>query len=54
LILIDALSSDCWEKKRKRDKEKKELAQGLFFIGPDTPCWLCHVGFLRLSGAIKG
>jgi hypothetical protein len=50
LILIDALSSVCWE------KEKREMARGLFSQGqrPDTSCWLCHVGLLRLLGEIKG
>jgi hypothetical protein len=28
---------------------------GFFFPpGPDTPCWLCFMGFLWLLGAIKG
>jgi hypothetical protein len=47
LILIDALSSACWEEKKKRD------SQEAFFLGWDMPCWLCHVGFLWLLEAIK-
>jgi hypothetical protein len=51
LILIDALSSACREKKRER-----EIAGRLFSQcwRPDTHCWLCCVGFLQLLGAIKG
>jgi hypothetical protein len=30
LILIDALSCACWEKKKER-KKRKEMAVGLFF-----------------------
>jgi hypothetical protein len=53
LILIDALCSAYWEKKIK--KKKKETAGGLFFPPrPDTPCWLCQVGFSQLLGAIIG
>jgi hypothetical protein len=48
LILIDGLSSACWE------KEKKTSSQGLFTPALDTPCWLCHVGVSWLLGAIKG
>jgi hypothetical protein len=34
LILIDALSSACWEKKRKKKKTKKrEMTGGLFSQG---------------------
>jgi hypothetical protein len=58
LILIDALSSACWEKKKKKKKREKEkiTAGGLLSQGlrPDTPCWLCLAGFLQLLGAIKG
>jgi hypothetical protein len=39
LILIDALSSACWEKKKERN------GWGTFFPGLDTPCWLCCQGF---------
>jgi hypothetical protein len=36
-------------------KQKKEKQPGFFFSpGLDTPCWLCHEGFLQLLGAIKG
>jgi hypothetical protein len=57
LILIDALSSACWEKNEKIIKKKrKEKWPGAFFPGPepDTICWLCQAGFSRLLGAIKG
>jgi hypothetical protein len=46
LILIDALSSACWEKKKN--------SHGAFFTGSDTPCWLCCTGFLQLLDTIKG
>jgi hypothetical protein len=49
LILIDALSSACWEKEKIRRN-----GWGTFFLGPDTPCWLCQVEFSWLLGAIKG
>jgi hypothetical protein len=48
LILIDALFS---EKKRER---KKEMAREFYFPGLDPLCWLCHAGFSRLLGLIKG
>jgi hypothetical protein len=51
LILIDALSSTNWDKERKK---KREMVRGAFFPGPDTPCWLCCVGFAWLLGPIKG
>jgi hypothetical protein len=54
LILIDALSSDCWKEKRKREKKKKKEWQGAFSPGLDTPSWLCCRGFFQLLGAIKG
>jgi hypothetical protein len=50
LILIDVLSSAFWEEKRK----EKRKAGMLFFPRLDLPCWLCHMGFSRLSHAIKG
>jgi hypothetical protein len=59
LILIDVVVC-LFGKKRKRGKKKekgkkkKEMARGLFFLGLDTPCWLCCVGFLQQLGAIKG
>jgi hypothetical protein len=31
LILIDILSSACWEKKRKGGKKKREKQSGAFF-----------------------
>jgi hypothetical protein len=40
--------------KKKKTKNKRAMVRGLFFPGPDMPCWLCHVGFLQLLGAIKG
>jgi hypothetical protein len=62
LILIDALSSACWEKKgkrereRERERERKEKQWGAFFFYQclDMSCWLGCAGFLRLLGAIKG
>jgi hypothetical protein len=53
-ILIGALSFACWEKNEKEKKEKRSH-WGLFFPGPepDTPCWLCWVGFSQLLIAIK-
>jgi hypothetical protein len=52
LILIDALSSAFWEEEKEK---KREMAGGLaFFLGPDLPCWLCHVAFSWQLGAIKG
>jgi hypothetical protein len=53
LILIDVLSSACWEKKKKK---RKEIAMGIFSQGqrPDMLCSLGQVGFLWLLGAIKG
>jgi hypothetical protein len=51
LILIDALSSTCWEKRRKKNKEKEP---GFFFPGLDTSCCLCHTGFSWLLCVIKG
>jgi hypothetical protein len=47
LILIDALSSACWEKGKKM--------AGTFFPGleADMPFWLCHTGFSQLLVAIK-
>jgi hypothetical protein len=35
LILVDALSSACWEKKEKKRK-KKEKWPGPFFPGPEA------------------
>jgi hypothetical protein len=55
LILIDALSSACWEKKGK--KKEKRSNQGHFFPQGwrlDTPCWLCQARISWLVGAIKG
>jgi hypothetical protein len=49
LILIDSLSSACWEKGKK-----ERNGRGAFFPGLDIPCWLCQVGFLQLLGASKG
>jgi hypothetical protein len=53
LILIDALSSICWEKNEKKRKEEQLEA---FFPGPkpDKPCWQFQVGLSWLLGAIKG
>jgi hypothetical protein len=53
LILIDSLSSACWEKNGKKRKEKQLKA---FFPGPemDTPCWLCLAAFSWPLGSIKG
>jgi hypothetical protein len=53
LILIDELSSACWEKETTTTKKRSDHG-GFFYQGPDTPCWLCHAGFLWLLGAIKG
>jgi hypothetical protein len=50
LILSDR-SAACWEKKKE---EKRRNGQGAFFPGQDMPCWLCHMGFSWLLGAIKG
>jgi hypothetical protein len=47
-VLIDALSSACWEGKKDRN------VQGAFFPGQDMSCWLNCVVFLWLLGAIKG
>jgi hypothetical protein len=51
LILIDALSSSCWEEKKERERE---IVRGLFSQG-----WTCLAGcacaeFSWLLGAIKG
>jgi hypothetical protein len=54
LILIDALSSACWEKKRKKKDKKERNDWGTIFPGPDMPCWLHCAGFLWLLGVIKG
>jgi hypothetical protein len=53
LILIDSLSSACWEKNGKKRNEKQLKA---FFPGPemDTPCWLCLAAFSWPLGSIKG
>jgi hypothetical protein len=44
LILIDVLSSVCWEKNKKK---KRREAVRLFFprLELDMPCWLCQAGF---------
>jgi hypothetical protein len=49
-ILIDALSSACWEKKRK------EKRPGALHPGPEAKHALLAVpdGILQLLGAIKG
>jgi hypothetical protein len=47
-ILIDALSSACWENNKERNGHRS------FFPGLNIPCWLCHAGFLQLLGAIRG
>jgi hypothetical protein len=41
---------------RRKKKKRERNSQGLFSQGQnlDTPCWLCHEGFLRLLGVIKG
>jgi hypothetical protein len=44
LILIEALSSACWEEKKK--KERETAGGRAFFPVLDTPCWLFHAGFL--------
>jgi hypothetical protein len=44
-ILTDALSSACWEEKRK--KKQREMTQGLFFPGWEMPGWLCCAGFFH-------
>jgi hypothetical protein len=31
LILIDALSSACWEKRKRKKKRERETVRGLFF-----------------------
>jgi hypothetical protein len=37
------------------EKNRKEKGpEGFFFPGPDTPCWLCCMGFSWLLGGIKG
>jgi hypothetical protein len=36
-----------------REKEEEKFL-GVFFPGLDMPCWLCHMGFSWLLGAIKG
>jgi hypothetical protein len=55
LILMDSLSSACWEEKiKKKKKKKKKNNQGAFFPGQGIPCWLCHTGFSQLLGAING
>jgi hypothetical protein len=43
LILIDAMFSACWEKRKRKEK----IGLGLFSPGQrlDTPCWLCQMGF---------
>jgi hypothetical protein len=46
-IMIDALSSACWE------KEENSLQVFFFSPGWDIPCLLCCAGVLRLLGAIK-
>jgi hypothetical protein len=55
LILIEALCSSSLEKNKKKEKSKegKKKQPGAFFPGlePDTPCWLCQVGFSGLLGA---
>jgi hypothetical protein len=56
LILIESLSSACWEKNEKKRKERKRDKKkwlGAFFPGLDTPCWLCRVGFSWLLGESK-
>jgi hypothetical protein len=56
LILINALSSACWEKKNKKRKENKEEEKAgvaLFSPGPDMTCWLCYARFLWQLSAIK-
>jgi hypothetical protein len=67
LILIDSLSSLCWEKKekkiekvkkreRERERERERNGQGLFSQGQrlNMPCWLCWARFLQLFSTIKG
>jgi hypothetical protein len=55
LILIDALSSACWEKRKKKEREKKKTnGWGAFSPGLDMPCWLWCMGFSQLLGTIKG
>jgi hypothetical protein len=56
LILIDVLSSVCWEKNEKKKKIEKRSDQWAFFPGPepDMPCWVCWARFSQLLGAIKG
>jgi hypothetical protein len=49
LILIDALSSACWELKKK-----KRIFHGDFCPGWDTLYLLCFTGFSQLLDAIKG
>jgi hypothetical protein len=52
LILIYALSSAGWEKGKKKKRKEKWL-RVFFSPGLGMPCWLCHLGFLWLSGAVK-
>jgi hypothetical protein len=56
LILTDALSSACWEKKEKKRKKRKRSGREAFFPGPEARSTLLAVPalFLRLLGAIKG
>jgi hypothetical protein len=56
LILIDTLSSSCWEKKEKKKKKEKQPGGCFFSQGwrLDTPCWLCWAEFSWLLGASKG
>jgi hypothetical protein len=42
------------EREIERERERERNGQGAFFPEPDTPCWLCCIGFLRLLGEIKG
>jgi hypothetical protein len=40
---------------RKKERKKEKWLEGvLFFPGQDMPCWLCHLGFSKLLGVIKG
>jgi hypothetical protein len=57
LILTEALSSACWEKKEKKKKRERERScQGLFFPVSEARHALLAVqcGFLQVLGTIKG
>jgi hypothetical protein len=54
LILIDALSSAYWKRKKKRKgKKREELPGGIFFPRETHPIGCAVPGFSQLLGAIK-